>query len=131
MENILQVKNDLERKLVKEGLTISEMNLLNEVKNNLSEAPIDYSDVGGARMNPQLQRSVEGGETPYSKMGISNDLIELLSSESFKDSVEKVKRAMGDDTPVEGNPQQVYMQLMGTAMGSLQDIIGRQSRHKK
>ena len=131
MENILQVKNDLEKKLVREGLTINEMNLLNEVKNNISEAPIDYSDVGGARMNPQLQRSVEGGETPYSKMGISNDLIELLSSESFKDSVEKVKRAMGDDTPVEGNPQQVYMQLMGTAMGSLQDIIGRQSRHKK
>jgi hypothetical protein len=122
-ENILKVKRDLENKMIKEGLSKSEVNLLTEVKNALSEAPIDYSDVGGARMNPRLQGSVEGGETPYSKMGISNELIELLASESFKDSVEKVKRAMGDDSPVEGNPQQVYMQLMGTAMGSLQEII--------
>ena len=129
-ENILKVKTDLEKKLKLEGLTKSEVNLLNEVKHSLSEAPIDYSDVGGARMNPKLQSSVEGGETPFAKMGISNELIELLSSESFKDSVEKVKRAMGDDSPVEGNPQQVYMGLMGTAMGSLQSIIGKQSRHK-
>ena len=129
-ENILKVKRDLENKMIKEGLSKSEVNLLTEVKNALSEAPIDYSDVGGARMNPRLQGSVEGGETPYSKMGISNELIELLASESFKDSVEKVKRAMGDNSPVEGNPQQVYMQLMGTAMGSLQEIIGKQSRHK-
>ena len=129
-ENILKVKTDLEKKLTKEGLTKSEVNLLNEIKHNLSEAPIDYSDVGGARMNPKLQTSVEGGETPFSKMGISNDLIELISSESFKDSVEKVRSALGDTRAIEGNPQQIYMGLMGTAMNSLQTIVGKQSRHK-
>jgi len=131
IEKTLKIKNVLETKFINEGLTKSEKKLLDMVKGRLNEAPIDYSDVGGARMNPQLQGSVEGGQTPYSKMGLSNELIELLSSESFKDSVEKVKRAMGDNSPVEGNPQQVYMQLMGTAMGGLQEIVGRQMRHKK
>lgn len=131
IEKILKVKTDLEKKLMNEGLTKTEKQLLDRVKETINEAPIDYSDVGGSKMSSGLQQSVEGGQTPFSKMGISNDLIEILASESFKDSVEKVRNALGDTRPIEGNPQQIFMGLMGTAMGNLSSIIQKQSRNKQ
>lgn len=127
MEKLLKARKNLEKKLINEGLTKNEKTLLNNIKSKLNEAPIDYSDVGGSRMDPARQRKIEQGENPYAEMGISNELIELLSSEGFKDSVEKVKEALGDNSPVEGNPQQVYMQLMSTAMSNLSEITQLQS----
>ena len=38
MEKILKTKNDLEKKLVREGLTFKENSLLKEIKKSLSEA---------------------------------------------------------------------------------------------
>ena len=131
IENVLKVRKDLEKKLMKEGLTKTERQLLESVRNTMNEAPIDYSEVGGSKMSSGLQQSVERGETPYSKMGLSNELIELLASESFKDSVEKVRNALGDTRPIEGNPQQLYMGLMSSAMGNLMDIVQKQSRNKQ
>ena len=48
IEKTLKIKNVLETKFINEGLTKSEKKLLDMVKGRLNEAPIDYSDVGGA-----------------------------------------------------------------------------------
>jgi hypothetical protein len=132
MEKFFKVKKTLERKLVNEGLTKDEKVLLERVKKEIGEAPIDYSEVGGARMEPERQRKFEKGENPYAKYGMSQELIDILGSEGFKKSVEKVKRALGDKSGVvEGNPQQVFMQLMMAAMRDLQTIMSIQSRKKE
>ena len=132
MEKFLRVKKTLEKKLVNEGLTKDEKTLLENVKKEINEAPIDYSDVGGARMEPSRQSKFEKGENPYSKYGMSQELVDILGSEGFKKSVEKVKRALGDKSSVvEGNPQQVFMQLMMSAMRDLQTIMSIQSTKKE
>lgn len=132
MEKFLKVRNTLEKKLVNEGLTKDERTLLSKVKSAINEAPIDYSEVGGARMEPSRQSKLEKGENPYSQYGMSQELVDLLGSEGFKTSVEKVKRALGDKSSmVEGNPQQVFMQLMMSAMRDMQAIMSIQSSKKE
>jgi len=129
MEKFFRVKKTLEKKLMREGLTKDEKVLLERVKTEIDEAPITYDD--GARMEPGRQRKFEKGENPYKKYGMSQELIDILASEGFKKSVEKVKRALGDKSAVvEGNPQQVFMQLMMSAMRDLQTIISIQSSKK-
>lgn len=132
MEKLNKAKRVLENKLMTEGLTKSEKTILDNVNKRINEAPIDYSEVGGARMEPGRQRKFESGENPYKKYGISQELVDLLASEGFKKSIEKVKRALGDKAAVvEGNPQQVFMQLMMLAMRDLQSIMALQGRRKE
>ena len=108
MENILKTKSLLEKKLIKEGLTKKERELLNSAKKRLNEAPIDYE--GPERMEPGIERKITSKETPYSKdfpaiPKMDRDYVELISSKRFKDSVEKVRRAMGDTRVIQGqNP---------------------------
>ena len=129
MEKFLKVKKTLERKLMREGLTKREKVLLEQVNSEIAEAPITYDD--GARMEPSRQSKFEKGENPYKKYGMSQELVDILASEGFKKSVEKVKRALGDKSgTVEGNPQQVFMQLMMAAMRDLQTIMSIQSSKK-
>ena len=132
MENILKTKSLLEKKLIKEGLTKKERELLNSAKKRLNEAPIDYE--GPERMNPDIERKITSKETPYSKdfpaiPKMDRDYVELISSKRFKDSVEKVRRAMGDTRAIQGpNP---LMSLVSTAMQSLQRVAMIQMRHKE
>lgn len=132
MENILKTKSLLEKKLIKEGLTKKERELLNSAKKRLNEAPIDYE--GPERMDPGIERKITSKETPYSKdfpaiPKMDRDYVELISSKRFKDSVEKVRRAMGDTRAIQGsNP---LMNLMMTAMQSLQRVATIQMRHKE
>ena len=129
MEKFLKVKKTLERKLMREGLTKREKVLLEQVNSEIAEAPITYDD--GARMEPSRQSKFEKGENPYKKYGMSQELVDILASEGFKKSVEKVKRALGDKSgTVEGNPQQVFMQLMMAAMRDLQTIMSIQISKK-
>ena len=132
MENILKTKSLLEKKLIKEGLTKKERELLNSAKKRLNEAPIDYE--GPERMDPGIERKITSKETPYSKdfpaiPKMDRDYVELISSKRFKDSVEKVRRAMGDTRVIQG--QNPLMNLMMTAMQSLQRVATIQMRHKE
>ena len=65
MEKILKKKSTLEKKLVTEGLTKKENDLLKSIKRSLNEAPIDYE--GPERMDPNIERKITGKETPFSK----------------------------------------------------------------
>jgi len=131
MEKILKKKSTLERKLMTEGLTRKENDLLKTIKRVLNEAPIDYE--GPERMDPNIERKITGKETPFSKhpaMPIGDrDFVELVSSKRFKDSVDNVRRYLGTTAPLQGrNP---LMQLMGMAMQSLQQVGRIQFQHKE
>jgi hypothetical protein len=132
MEKALKLKKSLHKKLVNEGLTKKEYSILSEVKKVLTEAPIDYD--GPERMEPGIERKITSKETPYSKdfpaiPKMDRDYIELISSKRFKDSVDKVRRAMGDTRAIQGpNP---LMSLMMTAMQSLQQLVTIQMRNKE
>ena len=132
MEKILKVKSDLDKKLVNEGLTGNQQTMLNEINRRLSEAPVSYD--GPERMEPGIERQINQKQTPYAENPMlpqdgDRDFVELVSSQRFKDSVDKVRRFLGDTTPIQGdNPM---MGLMSSVMGSLQQIKRVEVQHKE
>ena len=134
MRNLNTLKNErkhLRAKLVLEGLNNVEMNRLASISTKLNEAPIDYE--GPERMEPGIERKITGKETPYHNFPaipkMDKDFIELISSKRFKDSVDKVRRYMGNTRVIQGNNP--LNQLMMTVMQSMQQIIGIQMRNKE
>jgi hypothetical protein len=118
------MSRDLKRRLYTEGVSKKEL-----IK--LMEAPIDYE--GPERMEPGIERKITGKETPYhnfpSTPEMDRDYIELISSKRFKDSVEKVRSAMGDTRAIQGsNP---LMSLMMSVMGSMQNLMMIQAQNKE
>ena len=97
----------------------------------LMEAPIDYE--GPERMAGDVERKITGKETPYHGFpAIPNmdiDFIELISSKRFKDSVDKVRTAMGDTRTIQGS--NALMQLMGTVGQAMQKLVMIQNQNKK
>jgi hypothetical protein len=134
MRNLNTLKKEREHlrvKLVLEGLNNFEMNRLASINTKLNEAPIDYE--GPERMEPGIERKITSKETPYHNFPaipkMDKDFIELISSKRFKDSVDKVRRYMGNTQIIQGgNP---LMQLMMAVGQSMQQIIGIQMRNKE
>jgi hypothetical protein len=132
MEKILKVKSDLDKKLVNEGLTDNQKTMLNEINRRLNEAPVSYE--GPERMEPGIERQINQKQTPYAENPMlpqdgERDFVEVISSQRFKDSVEKVRRFLGDTTPIQGdNPM---MGLMNSIMGSLQQIKSVEVQNKE
>ena len=97
----------------------------------LMEAPIDYE--GPERMAGDVERKITGKETPYHGFpaipNMDRDFIELISSKRFKDSVEKVRTAMGDTRTIQGS--NALMQLMGTVGQAMQKLVMIQSQNKE
>ena len=134
MRNLNTLKNErkhLRAKLVLEGLSNVEMNRLASISTKLNEAPIDYE--GPERMEPGIERKITSKETPYHNFPaipkMDKDFIELISSKRFKDSVDKVRRYVGNTRVIQGNNP--LNQLMMTVMQSMQQIIGIQMRNKE
>ena len=105
---------------------ISKKNLL-----RIMEAPIDYE--GPERMAVDVERKITGRETPYHGFSaipnMDRDFIELISSKRFKDSVDKVRTAMGDTRTIQGS--NALMQLMGTVGQAMQKLVMIQNQSKK
>lgn len=115
---------NINKRLYTEGITKSEFL-------RLVEAPIDYE--GPERMEPGIERKITSKQTPYHKFPaipqMDRDFIELISSKRFKDSVEKVRMAMGNTQAIQGgNP---LMSLMMTVMQSMQRLMMIQVQNKK
>jgi hypothetical protein len=124
LELNLNNMKDLHKKLYTEG--ISKKDFL-----KLTEAPIDYE--GPERMEPGIERKITGKETPYHNFPaipeMDRDFIELISSKRFKDSVDKVRMAMGNTNTIQGpNPLNT---LMMTVMGSMRELIMIQMQNKE
>jgi hypothetical protein len=115
---------NLNRKLYTEGISKKEFL-------KLTEAPIDYE--GPERMEPGIERKITGKQTPYHDFPaipeMDRDFIELISSKRFKDSVAKVRSAMGDTRAIQGgDPLQSLMMTVGQSM---QRLIMIQMQNKK
>jgi len=114
----------IRKKLYTEG--ISKKDLL-----RLMEAPIDYE--GPERMAGDVERKITGKQTPFHNFPampeMDRDFIELISSKRFKDSVDKVRMAMGDTRTIQGS--NALMQLMGTVGQAMQRLIMIQSQNKE
>ena len=97
----------------------------------LVEAPIDYE--GPERMAGDVERKITGKETPYHGFpaipNMDRDFIELISSKRFKDSVDKVRTAMGNTRTIQGS--NALMQLMGTVGQAMQRLVMIQSQNKE
>ena len=97
----------------------------------IMEAPIDYE--GPERMAGDVERKITGRETPYHGFSaipnMDRDFIELISSKRFKDSVDKVRTAMGDTRTIQG--PNALMQLMGTVGQAMQKLVMIQNQNKK
>jgi len=113
---------NIRKKLYTEG--ISKKDLL-----RLMEAPIDYE--GPERMAGDVERKITGKQTPFHNFPampeMDRDFIELISSKRFKDSVDKVRMAMGDTRTIQG--QNALMQLMGTVGQAMQRLSMIQSQN--
>ena len=122
LELILNKMRNIRKKLYTEG--ISKKELL-----NLMEAPIDYE--GPERMAGDVERKITGKQTPFHNFPampeMDRDFIELISSKRFKDSVDKVRMAMGDTRTIQGS--NALMQLMGTVGQAMQRLIMIQSQN--
>lgn len=97
----------------------------------LMEAPIDYE--GPERMAGDVERKILGKQTPYSNFPampkMDRDFVELISSKRFKDSVEKVRMAMGDTRTIQGG--NALMQLMMTVGQAMQRLVMIQAQNKE
>ena len=124
LELILNNMKNLNRKLYTEGISKKEFL-------KLTEAPIDYE--GPERMEPGIERKITGKQTPYHDFPaipeMDRDFIELISSKRFKDSVAKVRSAMGDTRAIQGGDP--LQSLMMTVMQSMQRLIMIQMQNKK
>ena len=113
---------NIKKRLYTEGISKSEF-----IK--LMEAPIDYE--GPERMAGDVERKITGKETPYHNFpaipNMDRDFIELISSKRFKDSVEKVRMAMGDTRTIQGG--NALMQLMMTVGQAMQRLVMIQSQN--
>ena len=132
MEEILKAKTKLERKLSEGTITRNERSLLKEIKSSLVEAPIYYE--GPERMEPGIEKKITSKQTPFNQNPAlpqdgDKDYIEVISSKRFKDSVDKVRRYLGDTTAIQGNNP--MMGLMSTVMNGLQRIVQVESQNKE
>ena len=102
-------------------------------RRNISEAPIDYE--GPERMDPSIERKITTKTTPYAGHPglpkLDRDVVEIISSQRFKQSVENVRRFMGDTSSIQGPPQQVLMKLMQSAMRLFPKISSIEENHKE
>ena len=114
----------LKRRLYTEGISKKEFL-------SLTEAPIDYE--GPERMEPGIERKITGKQTPYHNFPaipeMDRDFIELISSKRFKDSVAKVRGAMGDTRAIQGNNP--LQSLMMSVKQSMQRLIMIQMQNKE
>ena len=122
LELILNNMKNIRTRLYTEG--VSKKDLL-----KLMEAPIDYE--GPERMAGDVERKITGKQTPFHNFPampeMDRDFIELISSKRFKDSVDKVRMAMGDTRTIQGS--NALMQLMGTVGQAMQRLIMIQSQN--
>ena len=115
---------NIKKRLYTEGISKKDLLIL-------TEAPIDYE--GPERMAGDIEKKITGKETPYHNFpaipNMDRDFIELISSKRFKDSVDKVRTAMGDTRTIQGS--NALMQLMGTVGQAMQKLVMIQNQSKK
>jgi len=128
IQKIRKTRKTLVSKSINEGLTKREFLLLNEMDEFLKE--VEYE--GPERMEPGIERKITSKTTPYHTHPAFEDFdeefLDTIASKRFKDSVDKVRRFMGDTSLIQGsNP---LTGLMSSVMGMLRKIMMFESQNK-
>jgi hypothetical protein len=128
IEKILKVKNNLDNKLINEGLTKKEKNLLDKI-NVLTEDAMSFDpeSIGGARPSRTLQSKIEKGELPLSKFGLTQAQVDFFTSEAFKDSVNRLEELLGRSSGVSRSLTIANRNLKTdarTAFSTLMSVVG-------
>jgi C4-type Zn-finger protein len=130
ISEIKKVGKTLEKKLNNEGLTKIEKNVLNEIRQFLSEdvpMSFDPEEVGGARPSRGVQSKIEGGKTPLSQLGLTQEQVDFFTSEAFKSSIKKMESLLGNYSGVERSLSTANRNLKKdaqTAFSSLYSLVG-------
>jgi hypothetical protein len=130
ISEIKKVGKTLEKKLNNEGLTKIEKNVLNEIRQFLSEdvpMSFDPEEVGGARPSREVQSKIEGGKTPLSQLGLTQEQVDFFTSEAFKSSIKKMESLLGNYSGVERSLSTANRNLKKdaqTAFSSLYSLVG-------
>jgi hypothetical protein len=124
-----QTRQQLKNKLVNEGLTKKENELLNEINSLISEVPMTFGpELGGARPSGTLQSKIERGELPLSQFGLTQPQVDFFASEAFKFSINRLEELIGRESNIArrlniSNPN--FKTDAMTAFRSLMSIVGR------
>lgn len=137
IEKFFKIKNNLENKLMTEGLTKNEKVILETIKKEINEAPMTFGqEVGGGRPSRTLQQKIEGGETPLSKIGLTQPQVDFFTSEAFKDSIVRLESLLGQQSGISNrltmanqnlktdarNAFSTFMMTVGSLMNELSQL---------
>jgi hypothetical protein len=128
IEKILKVKNNLDNKLINEGLTKKEKNLLDKINVITEDAmSFDPESLGGARPSRTLQSKIERGELPLSKFGLTQAQVDFFTSQAFKDSVNRLEELLGRSSGISRSLTIANRNLKSdarTAFSTLMSVVG-------
>jgi hypothetical protein len=128
IEKILKVKNNLDNKLINEGLTKKEKNLLDKINVITEDAmSFDPEQIGGARPSRTLQSKIEKGELPLSKFGLTQSQVDFFTSQAFKDSVNRLEELLGRSSGISRSLTLANRNLKSdarTAFSTLMSVVG-------
>lgn len=117
-------QKSLKQRLVSEGLTKKERSLLNEINSFLSEAPMQFDpSLGSARPSRTLQSKIETGQTPLSKMGLTQAQVDFFTSNAFKSSLEKLEELLGRESSIHPSLTTANQNLRRDAMTAFRVLM--------
>ena len=128
IEKILKVKNNLNKKMISEGLTKKEKTLLDNINTITEDAmSFDPEQIGGARPSRALQSKIEKGELPLSKFGLTQAQVDFFTSQAFKDSVNRLEELLGRSSGISRSLTLANRNLKSdarTAFSTLMSVVG-------
>ena len=128
IERILKVKNNLNKKMISEGLTKKEKTLLDNINTITEDAmSFDPEQIGGARPSRALQSKIEKGELPLSKFGLTQAQVDFFTSQAFKDSVNRLEELLGRSSGISRSLTLANRNLKSdarTAFSILMSVVG-------
>jgi hypothetical protein len=96
-----ETRQSLKYKLLNEGLTKKENQILSEIDSLIKEDEMTFgSEVGGARPSRTLQSKIERGELPLNKFGLTQPQVDFFTSEAFKFSIQRLEELIGRDSDI-------------------------------
>jgi hypothetical protein len=121
----------------KKNILITKKKLLSLLETNIKEMAIDYGN-RPERINPDIENKLANKEHPYKDnpaipqevpQGIPSNFEELISSQRFKDVVEKVKYYTGVQANI--TQENTFIQLQRMMLAAMQHVLQFEQQYKQ
>ena len=138
-----ETKQKLKYKLLREGLTKKENQLLSEIESFINEAPMSFDpELGGARPSRTLQSKIEKGELPLNQFGLTQAQVDFFTSEAFKFSIKRLEELIGSNSMISrrlniSNPNfktdamKAFSSLMSIVQKLMRELVQLQMENKE